>query len=333
MPSTPASVAATSPRERTLAELVVADSHYRKLRGPGAIDESSSWLARSLAEVGQLSAVVAHCRADGRLHLVDGFARVAAARALGWERIQVTEVPAASAATEVADLLVSVRGPDIHNSATAQAIWAGFLLADGVSKKEIVERYLEPVGLQPHRRRLEQCLHIARQPAPLLAFGSAKGLSMGQLSNLGRHRVDLVELVMSWRGTANLTAAIADELLDSLADLQRQNGLNAQALAAQLGLQAILASGAKPPQITQRLRAAVRRARSPILTAANERMAEVCAELRLHPKISLEWDRTLERHEVRVGVKIDDPSHWSRHLQTLAQEDFAAAIAALFEEL
>lgn len=73
-----------------------------RLRSPEAERE----LAQSLRLHGQLSAAVA-VRDGGGLEVVDGFKRVAAARALGWTRLRVRTVELDAAATKAAVLVLN----------------------------------------------------------------------------------------------------------------------------------------------------------------------------------------------------------------------------------
>ncbi len=192
---------------------------------------------------------------------------------------------------------------------------------------------LPALGLRGHRSIVKRCLAVAELPAPVAEFCAAKGFSLKQCAHLTRHPRELLELVFSWRDRINLTASLAEELVDDLGDYLRARAMAPADLAAHDDIRAVLESGEHPQRAARTLRDRVRELRAPVLTGTNRRMDAVAGALALPKSVRLTWDRSLERRELGIHVTLRDPHEWREALASLEREDVESAVADLLEDL
>jgi len=203
----------------------------------------------------------------------------------------------------------------------------------GVADEHLCDRLLPALGLQPHPRVLARCLPIAELPAPVADFCAQKGFSLKQCAHIARHSRELLDEVFSWCDRINLTASLAEELLDDLTDFLRARDLSPAELAERTDIRAVLESGDNPQQAARALRDLVRSLRAPVLTSTNQRMDAVATSLALPSRVRLQWDRSLERRELGLRISLRDPEEWPETLARLSRADVEQAIASLLGEL
>jgi hypothetical protein len=323
--------AQTKTRELPLDVLVVEGSSFAPLRGMVDPSRDVAVLAASLAGLGQLTPLLVRESEAGRFELIDGFRRVAAARELGRDSLACQVV--AATAPALIDLLIAIRGQLLAGSAVARARLIELAHGLGMSDDEMCPALLERLGQQPHQRVLRSYLAVAQLPAVVVDFCASKGFSLKQCAHLTSYSSELLELVFSWREHISLTASLSTELLDDLRDYAAIAELAPSQLAALPVVRGVLESGHSPQVKGRLLRDRIRELRAPVLTGANARLEALCADLGLAAHVALDWDRSLERHELRWAITVRDVAQWRATMAALADDSVAGSVAAMLEEL
>lgn len=319
----------TEPQTIALADLKVADSRYRPPGRP--VDGTTNRLTDSLRQLGQLTPLLAQRHGDGTVHLMDGFARVAAARTLGWPSLQARLLEPTLPAEERVALLAVIRSADLADSvvARAQLLQLGHEL--GVPHARLRDRILPLLGWEPHERVLRRCLAVAALPQEVLDFCRAKHFSFKQCVHLTHHPSALLAQVFGWRDRLTLSASILSELLEQLRDYLRSAGLRASDVADVGEIRAILDSDGTPQERTQRLRAAVRALRFPLLSATNAELATLRDALSLPATVEMRWDPTLEQRAVELHLRVRSAAEWCRTRDALAEGAIEHGIDRMLE--
>ena len=325
--------AETEIRKVALAALVVEGSPFAALCGDVDPRRDAAVLEASLAGLGQLTPLLVRENPAGRFELIDGFRRASAARALELEALDCRVVGAAASAGQLVDVLIAVRGEVLAASAVARARLIELASAMGMSSNEMCPALLERLGLQPHPRVLQSYLAVARLPGEVLDFCASKGFSLKQCAHLTSYSRELLELLFSWREEISLTASLCSELLADLRDYGAIAELAPSALASLPALREVLESSHSPQIKGRLLRDRVRELRAPVLTGANRRLDALQAGLALPAHVALDWDRSLERHELRFAITVRDITQWRATVAALSDDGVAARLAAMLEEL
>lgn len=320
-------------RSLAVSSLRLAESRYAPLGGDDSGTDAEAILAKSLRELGQLCPILVHEAAPGELHIVDGFTRARAATSLGWESLSCAVLGRETPIEHVLGLVIGLRRTALMGNAVTRARLVALAVRERLAEDLLREWLLPALGLQGHQSIVKRCLAIAELPAPVAEFCAAKGFSLKQCTHLTRHPRELLELVFSWRDRINLTASLAEELLDDLGDYVRATAMAPADLAGHDEIRAVLESGAHPQRAARALRDRVRALRAPVLTGTNRRMDALAGSLQLPESIRLTWDRSLERRELGVHVTLRDPHQWREALASLRREEVGSAVAALLEEL
>lgn len=183
-----------------------------------------SGMQRSLASLGQLSAIAVFAAEPGRLEVIDGFKRLRAARALGWRelRAHTLEVDVAGAKVALSALHERPGLTELEESWLVRSLYR----EDGLDQPEIARR------LSRHKSWVCRRLLVAEQLDDALQADVRLGLlspsAAAALARLPRrNQPPAGQLVMRTGLTCRQTARLVEELL-ACADEQARSALLAR---------------------------------------------------------------------------------------------------------
>ncbi len=203
----------------------------------------------------------------------------------------------------------------------------------GVSHQQVLDFFLPALGFDAHDRVLRRLESIAKLPETVLSFCAEKNFSMKQCYHLTRHPSGVVDLVFSWRQQLFLTAAVINELCESLKDHLRAHELTMDAFRQDSEVFSLLDSNLSPQEKAKQLRQLIHLRRYPLLTKINQTMVESKAAMQLPKQANLAWDSTLENREIKIMVVVKEPEEWRQVIKQLQSDSVNQGIESLFEHL
>jgi len=174
----------------------------------------------SMRRFGQLEPVLVEEVPGGRYKTVDGFARVAGARSLGWQEIAARVVEGGSCQMGVFVKALVLNGPARYGRLSDQAAAAARAEALGFSREEVVRDIAPLVGLASAQRIVVEALRVAALGADIQAAYEDGRLSEEQLKALSMEEGELRQrlfndVFLDGRLSVNETRQVV-ELLEEL---------------------------------------------------------------------------------------------------------------------
>lgn len=320
--------------DRILKPEAIEAVHSRYRLVPFEVENAPSLLSleHSIATEGILTPLIVHDFA-GTLHLVDGFKRLACATRLGLATLPCRILPETTPTASVLELLLHEQRNFIASSAAGQARFVRLAKILGLDEATIIQRVLPALNLQAHPRVLERLLAVGSLPDEVLALCEEKHFSLKQCVHLTKHPPEWLAQFFRWRDRLAITASVLEELLDRFRETLRIEQIPLDELLKAPGLEAIFEAEMSPQERTQRLRAWIRARRFPRLTEIEDRMRRTCETMKLPGGVTLQWDPSLERRELKLRIDLTEPEQWGPCIEALREESISAGIKQLFEDL
>ena len=288
----------------------------------------------SLEAHGQLAPVLLHATvpggADDTLRVVDGFARIAAARDLGWSHASA-QVLRDARLSDVSVFLMALRRQ--HAGAPRSLTDNSFAIHRtcrmGMSLSAIARDVLPALGLDLGTRAAEDLAGVARLPDEVLDAFEDGRLSEPQLKALAplddasRDRLFRDAFLDSRLGASETREFTA--LVDDLAER------DALPISEVLSRALAEAPDAPPPARVRAALDALRRLRFPRLAETRERFAEVAATLRAIRGLGVEDPGAFEKNAIALSLSFEDPKTLAAQIDALRQALDDGRIARLIE--
>jgi len=307
-------------------------SRYRIVPFQAETSPSLLSLERSIAAEGILSPLIVHEYA-GTHQLVDGFKRLVCATRLGIDALPCRILPEVTSMASMLELVLHEQRSFIASSAVGQARFIRMARDLGVARTVLIQRFLPALNLQAHPRVLDRLLAVGSLPEEVLALCEQKHFSLKQCVHLTKHPPEWLAQFLRWRDRLAITASVLEELLDRFRETLRIEQIPLEELLKAPELNVVLEAGASPQERTQKLRAWIRARRFPRLTAIESRMQQTYEAMKLPRGVTLHWDPTLERRELELRIEFTEPDQLGPQLEALSEENIAAGIKQLFEDL
>lgn len=268
-----------------------------------------------------------------QLHLVDGKKRAAFALQSGESNIRATVLPHT---TPIADLIILIlcnKRYEIASSAINRIQFIYFADSLNVAEPWILQSLCIPFEFKPHQDFFRECERIYNLPRELKLFCHEKKLSLKQMLNLSYHPLDLLEQLVKWKSSIQLTASILDEIASNLKDYCKRENRSLQDFMDEPDVRELFDSSLSPREKTERLRQLIHIKIFPVLTETNARIVKTIEDLNLSKGVRINWDSTLENKNVNVAIDIHNPKKWHGILDTLGSKEVRAALEDILNEL
>ncbi len=325
--------------EIPVSEISLEDSPYRlnRLFQWGEIKVDHAPLEAAFQALGVLQPLLVK-KVSGQYHLVDGFKRLAFLIENKASLVSCAVLLEGSANdgccnVNVFNIALHESGLNRESRFIDKLRCVTSAIQSGVSREQVLEIFLPALGLGAHDRVLRRLENIAKLPDGVLDFCTEKNFSMKQCYHLTRHPPGVVDLVFSWRQQLFLTAAVVNELCESLKDHLRAHELTIDEFRQDDEVLSLLGSNLSPQEKTAQLRKLVHLRRYPLLTKINQEMVESKASMKLPTQVSLVWDSTLENRELKMMFVVKEPEEWQQVVKRLQSDQVNQGIQKLFEHL
>ncbi len=277
-------------------------------------------------------------KVSGQYHLVDGFKRLAylienKISLVSCSVLLENELDDDCCGASVFNIALHESGLNKESRFVDKLYCVISAIQSGVSREQILELFLPALGLDAHDRVLRRLESIAKLPESVLDFCGEKNFSMKQCYHLTRHPSGVVDLVFSWRQQLFLTAAVVNELCESLKDHLRAHELTIDEFRQDHEVFSLLSSNLSPQEKTKQLRQLIRLRRYPLLTKINQEMVESKAAMKLPPSANLVWDSTLENRELKMMFAVKEPEEWQEVVERLQSGEVNQGVQELFRHL
>jgi hypothetical protein len=264
-------------------------------------------LLASVQLVGLVEPLTLRQREDGRHQIVCGFKRA--------EVTQLLSIPEAEAFVyhqgELDDLraLLLTIGHNLTRplNLAEKALALEKLLSFGVPEREVIDRYLPLLGLQPHLHMLRQVIALRGMEKKLQEYLVQETLSLSaaryflHLDPEGQRAI--LPVLEALRPGENRVK----EIISFLHEVSLRDGVPVSSLLASDEIKKILDDQEAPrPQRIKQLRKAIKRMRFPRLTAMEERFADYKRSLSLPPQLSFYPPPFFEGEEFRMELRFKD---------------------------
>ena len=264
-------------------------------------------LLTSLKLVGLLEPLILRERGDGRYQIVCGFKRAQALLLLG--------VPEAEAFVyhqgeldDLRALLLTVGHNLTHPlNLVEKAQILEKLFSFGVAEREVIDRYLPLVGLQPNVRILKQVIGLVGLERGLREYLVRENLSLSTsilFSSLDKEgQKAILPLLEALRPGENRVK----EIVTFLREVSLRDGVSVSSVLAGEEIGKILDDQETPrPQRIEQLRRIFKEMRFPQLTAMEEKFTDYKRSLSLPPQISFHPPPFFEGEEFRMEIRFKD---------------------------
>ncbi|MBW2038533.1 MAG: hypothetical protein JRI46_02915 [Deltaproteobacteria bacterium] len=264
-------------------------------------------LLTSIQLVGLLEPLLVRVRGDGWYQLVCGFKRAEALRHLSISEAEAL-IYSHGELGDLQALLLSLG----HNllrplnlMEKAQAL--GKLISFGVDEREMIDRFLPLLGLQPNIRILKQVTGLLGLEEDLKKYLVREGLSLSasvlflHLNREGQRAIH--PLLQALRPGENRVK----EIITFLREISLRDGVSISSLLARGEIEEVIGDQQTPrPQRLERARRVLKEMRYPRLTELEGRFAEYRRSLSLPPQISFQPPAFFEGDQFRMELRFRD---------------------------
>jgi ParB-like chromosome segregation protein Spo0J len=264
-------------------------------------------LLNSIQMAGLLDPLILRERGDSKYQIVCGFKRAEALRQLA-----ITEAQAVVYHEGDLDNLQALLLNIGHNltrplNLVEKAQILEKLLAFGVTEKEVIDRYLPLLGLQPNARILKQVTSLLELKQGLREYIVRQNLTLSTsvlFTLLDKEAQGaILPLLEALRPGENRVK----EMISFLREISLRDGVSVSSVLAEEKLGKILDDPDTPrPQRIERLRKILKEMRFPRLTAMEEKFAQYKRSLSLPPHITFHPPPLFEGEEFRMELRFKD---------------------------
>lgn len=264
-------------------------------------------LLASLKLVGLLEPLLVRERNDGKHQIICGFNRAEALRLLTVSEAEALVYPQ-GALDDLQALLLTVG----HNltrplNLVEKAQTLKKLLVFGVPKREVIDRYLPLLGLQPNVRILKQLTELVSLEQGLQEYLVRKSLSLSastlflHLDKQGQQAIlPLLEALQPGENRVK-------EIISYLREISLRDGTPIPALLSKEEIGECINDQETPrPQRIEHLRRVLKETRFSRLTAMENKFADYKRSLSLPPQISLHPPPFFEGEEFKMELRFKD---------------------------
>jgi len=268
-----------------------------------------------------------------QLHLIDGKKRAVFALQSGESSIRATVLPHTTPVTDLIMLILCNKRNEIASSAINRIQFIYFANSLNAKESWILQSLCLPFEFKPHRDFFRECERIYNLPRELKLFCHEKKLSLKQMINLSYHPLDLLEQLVKWKSSIQLTASILDEIASNLKDYCMRENRSLQDFMDEQDVRELFDSSLNPREKTEKLRHLLHIKRFPVLTETNAGIMKAIGDLNIPKSIRIDWDCTLENKNVNLAVDIRDPDQWEDLLASLKSKEVKKALKIILDEL
>ncbi len=316
-----------------LHDIALEDTRYSLSARAIPSDPFEANLKSSMAALGLQTAVLLHETGAGRLCVVDGFRRLGAAAALGWQTIPARVLSPEISGVELFALVAEARRERLAASLVKRLRFLHLAHTMKIEQSALIARFMPLLGMESHEHVLRRCLIAAQLPEDVLDFCETKNFSLKQCLHLTRHPREQLEWIFAWRERLSLTASMMEEVLNHLKDYLNGSETSLEELKARPDLNAILYAEASAQERTRQLRDWIRSLRFPLLTRTNRELEQTRDEMHLPAHIRVSWDPTLEHQRLDIAISITSREAWRGAQEMLGKASFEQGLADLLEGL
>ena len=300
------------------------------LKDLGLWDEK--WPCICLEKAGILSPVLVQRHESSGFRIIDGFKRAFYADKKKLSYVPAMVLPETMSSRDIF-LLVLGAQKDYLKTPAMKATFLRFLDRAGVPRETIIADFMPPLELGANENLLRKYMRIAEIPATVLRFCHQKGFSMKRCLNLSHHKKGLLDAFFARSSRLNLSASLAEELLDNINDILRRDGLSAGDFFARQDVTEILGGDMDTRERTSRFRRLARILKFPVLTDIEGQMEETRKNFTGTGSFHVSWDKSLENRAVHINASVKNTDEFRRLVSDLEKENSAEGIKALLSYL
>jgi hypothetical protein len=283
--------------------------------------------------LGILYPIIVYKDRKGLIHLVDGRKRAEYAKQSDERMIRAMVLPETTPVTDIVSLIHCNKRNEIESSVMNKVQFICFAISMNLPESWILKVLCVPLDFRPHSEFLRESERIYHLPRQLRQFCHEKKFSLKQLLNLSYYPRDILEQLIRWKATLQLTASTLDEIASHLRDYLRTSNKSIKDFLVDPEVEEILESSLSQRDKTEKLRRLLYLRRFPTLSSVNATIRHMVQQLHLPEEIQITWDSTLENKKIDVTVNINDPQKWQPVLDSLTSPDVRQAVQSILDEL
>jgi hypothetical protein len=276
--------------------------------------------------------LLVHQQDSGELALLDGFTRYESACAMDIDQLPCQILSPETPLTNIIALLTE-QHENVLNIPIHKANFVAMMLNLGLSREQLCEHFLTPIGLSPHIKLIRHCLAIHELPEEVQQFCANKKLSFKQCLALTLYPCDLVMEVLDWRNILHLSSSNILELLEHIHDILRSTNSDIKIFRQSPTILHALQANQPPHEKTRLMRTAVENLRFPDLTAVREDLSRIHDQMALPKTVRCQWDQSLEKSSLYLQIDIHSQQQWQGLLDLLNSTRLTQGIKQLLEKL
>jgi ParB family chromosome partitioning protein len=277
-------------------------------------------LVSSITLVGLLEPIILRERADNTYQIVCGFKRAEVLRHLALSEVEACVYPYYEL-DDLQALLLTIGHNLTHPlNLVEKALAIEKLLSLKVPEKEVINRYLPLLGLQPHLRMMRKIINLLKLERGLQEYLVKETLSLSAAAHFLHLDQDGQRAILPLLETLRLGENHVKEIVSFVQEVSLRDGIAVSSLLAGDKIKEIISSQETPrPQRIEQLRKALKRMRFPRLTAMEERFADYKRSLSLPPQLSFYPPPFFEGEEFRMELRFKDFRQLQEQVHILQQ--------------
>jgi hypothetical protein len=317
----------------SVQDIIVQDSRFSCSDALFTNDQFENSLLRSFETTGIMNPVCVLKDRNSTYLLVDGKKRLEFAQDNNISNIDAVVLSKSTPPEELINIIYSNKKNEILESVINRIQFICCALSSGAPEQWVLETLCQPFGFRPHSGFLRECQTINKLPREVKLFFHEKKFSLKQILNLSCLPEDLIDQIISWKSTLQITASILEELASNIRDYVKMKGMTLQEFLNDTDVKELLGSELSSRNKTEELRRIIRLKRFPVLSDANARIQKAVEEMNLPEGVIINWDRTLENRNIEFVININDPASWDSTMQSLNKSDIKKKIKNILDEL
>ncbi len=187
-----------------------------------------------------------------------------------------------------------------------------------ISRDEVIRTYLPLLMLEPHENVLDSFLRIHAFDSDLKRYFLHHSLSLSNILLFTRFLPEEQVSIRRLLSPLRLSENVMKEILTSLFEISRRDGIGVEALLSSREIQGISSDESlSGPEKNQAVRSVLRKKRYPEFSGLDERFDACKNEMRLPPHVSLTPPPFFEGNRFRVEFSFKNIHEFKTSLKTL----------------
>ncbi|MFQ6617553.1 MAG: ParB/RepB/Spo0J family partition protein [Fidelibacterota bacterium] len=263
-----------------------------------ALDEK---FLESVFELGVISPIIVRKRGE-KYQIISGFRRAEGALKSGLNQIPAIVLIEGISDIQCIEIIIALETPISETDTIVKANILKMLVKSGVSRDEIINRFMPLLNLQPSRRLFENLEEIADYPDTVKRYISEVKLSVKRALIFSGMSDEQKNYFIHLRDVLKIGINRLEILVRMSKEISKKVGKDIKSVIEESGINDIVKredveSAVRYNRVFERLF----QIRYPNLHEINRKLHRMRKELKIQPPVEISWDRNLETPGLKIS--------------------------------